>query len=106
MQRAEEAAEAQRAEETEEGVDNVKTITELLNKAYIQDLIPNDVLGQLHRGQIRSKQISLAECQVDHNRHLLYRKRIYVPNYMPLKLRLIRECWQQDTPGDPKPWSC
>ena len=108
-QQAEEAEEAERAEETEEtkeGADNVKTIIELFNEAYIQDPIPNDVLGQLHRGQTRSKQISLAEYQVGDNGHLLYRKRIYVPNYMPLKLLPIRERWQQDTPGNLKPWSC
>ena len=94
MQRVEEAEEAQRAEETEEGADNVKTITELFNEAYIQDPIPNNVLGQLHRGQTPSKQISLAECQVDDNGRLLYRKHIYVPNYMPLKLRLIRDLYE------------
>ena len=34
-QQAEEAEEAQRAGETEEGANNVKTITELFNEAYI-----------------------------------------------------------------------
>ena len=75
------------------------TITELFNEAYIQDPIPNDVLGQLHRGQTHSKQISLAECQVDDNSHLLYCKRIYVPNYMPLKLRLIRDFHETPAAG-------
>ena len=32
-------------QQAEEGADNVKTITELFNEAYIQDPIPNDVLG-------------------------------------------------------------
>ena len=44
-------------EEAEEEADNVKTITELFNEAYIQDPIPNDILGQLRRGQTCSKQI-------------------------------------------------
>ena len=51
--------EVQRIKEAEEEADNVKTITELFNKPYIQDPIPNDVLEQLHRGQTRSKQILL-----------------------------------------------
>ena len=54
--------EEEEAEEAKEEADNVKTITGLFNEAYIQDPIPNDVLGQLCRGQTRSKQISLAEC--------------------------------------------
>ena len=81
-------------------------MTELFNEPYMQDPIPNDVLGQLHRGQTHSKQLSLAECQVDDNGRLLYCKRIYVLDHMPLKLWLIRERQQQDTPGDLKPWSC
>ena len=90
----------------EADVDDAKTITELFDDAYAIDLIRNDVLDQLRRGQIRSKQLSLAECEKDDNGRLLYCKRVYVPDHMPLKLRLIREHRQQDTPGDPKPWSC
>ena len=90
--------EAQRAEE---GADNVKTITELFNEAYIQDLIPNNVLGQLRRGQTCSKQISLAECQVDDNGCLLYRKHIYMPNHMLLTLRLLRDFHETPAAGHP-----
>ena len=36
--------------DAEEEADDVKTITELFNEAYIQDPIPNDVLAQLCRG--------------------------------------------------------
>ena len=49
-----------------------KSIEELFNEAYTKDPILNDVLGQLHRGQTRSKQLSLAECQEDGNGQLLY----------------------------------
>ena len=98
-QRAVEAEEAQQAEEAEEGADNVKTITELFNEAYMQDLIPNDVLGQLCTGQTRSKQISLAKCQIDDNGHLLYRNRIYVLNHMLLKLQLIRDFYETPAAG-------
>ena len=93
--------EEEEAPQAEEEADNVKTITELFNKAYIQDPIPNDVLEQLRRGQTRSKQISLAECQVDENGHLLYCKRVYVPNHMPLKLQLIRDFYETQAAGHP-----
>ena len=67
-----------------------KLIEELFDEAYTKDSIPNDVLGQLRRGQTRSKQLSLAECQEDDNGRLLYCRRLYVPNHMLLKLRLIK----------------
>ena len=38
-----------------------KLIEELFNEAYTKDPIPDDVLGQLRRGQTHSKQLSLAE---------------------------------------------
>ena len=94
---------------TEEEADNVRTITKLFNEAYIQDPILNDVLGQLRRGQTRSKQLSLAECQVDDNGRLLYRKCIYVPEHIPLKLQLIRDFYEMPAAGHSgraKPWSC
>ena len=48
-----------------------KSIKELFNEAYAKDPIPNDVLGQLRRGQTCSKQLSLAKCQEDGNGRLL-----------------------------------
>ena len=39
-----------------------KLIEELFNEAYTKDPIPDDVLRQLHSGQTRSKQLSLAKC--------------------------------------------
>ena len=50
-----------------------KLIEELFNEAYTNDPIPDNVLGQLCRGQTCSKQLSLAECQEDGNGRLLYR---------------------------------
>ena len=38
-----------------------KSIEELSNEAYTKDPIPDDMLGQLYRGQTRSKQLSLPE---------------------------------------------
>ena len=49
-----------------------KLIEKLFNEAYTKDPIPNNVLGQLRRGQTRSKQLSLAKCQEDGNGQLLY----------------------------------
>ena len=42
-------------EEPGEEADSVKTTTKLFDEAYIQDPIPNNVLGQLYRGQICSQ---------------------------------------------------
>ena len=81
-----------------------KSIEELFNEAYTKDPIPDDVLGQLRRGQTRSKQLSLAECQEDGNGRLLYRRRLYVPNHMPLKLRLIKDFHEVPAVGHPG-WS-
>ena len=94
-----EEEEVQQAEEAKKEADNVKTITELFNKASIQDPIPNDVLGQLRRGQTHSKQISLTECQVDDNGRLLYYKCIYMLNHIPLKPRLIRDFHETPAAG-------
>ena len=80
-QRAEEAKGAQRAKEVEGAAENVKTITELFNEAYMQDPIPNDVLEQLRRGQTRSKQISLAECQIDNSSHPIPQARLRTKLY-------------------------
>ena len=38
-----------------------KSIEKLFNKAYTKDPIPDDVLGQLRRGQTHSTQLLLAE---------------------------------------------
>ena len=82
-------------------VDDAKTIIELFDDAYTIDPIPNNVLDQLRRGQIRLKQLSLAECQKDDNGRLLYRKCIYVPNYMLLKLQLIKDFHEAPAAGHP-----
>ena len=78
-----------------------KSIEELFDEAYTKDSIPNDVLGQLRRGQTRSKQLSLAECQEDDNGRLLYCRHLYVPNHMLLKLRLIKDFHEVPAAGHP-----
>ena len=96
-----EVEDVEEVQPVEAEVDDAKTITELFDNAYAIDPIPNDVLDQLRRGQTHSKQLSLAECQKDDNGRLLYRKRIYVPNYMPLKLQLIRDFHETPAAGHP-----
>ena len=39
---------------------------------------------------------------IDDNGHLLYRKRIYVPHYIPLKLWLIRDFYETLAVGHPR----
>ena len=78
-----------------------KSIEELFNEAYTKDPIPDDVLGQLRRGQTRSKQLSLAEYQEDGNGRLLYRQHLYVPNHILLKLCLIKEFHEVPAAGHP-----
>ena len=76
------------------------TIEELFDQAYREDPLPRDVLQQLREGRTRSKQLSLAECK-EENGHLIYRDRVYVPDYLPLKLQLIRD--HHDTPAGGHP---
>ena len=52
--------------------DSLLTITELFDIGYTRDLVLNDILEQLRRGQTHSKQLSLAECR-DNNGRLVYR---------------------------------
>ena len=51
-------------------------------------------------GPSSSKQLSLAECKEDSGR-LLYQDRLYVPDYMPLKLRLIQDFHEMPAAGHP-----
>ena len=96
-----EVEDVEEVQPVEADVDDAKTITELFDDAYAIDPIPNDILDQLRRGQTCSKQLSLAECQKDDNGRLLYRKRVYVPDHMPLKLRLIRDFYETPAAGHP-----
>ena len=80
--------------------EELPALIELFDTAYEKDPIPNDVLGQLRRGQLRSKQLSLAECR-DNERRLIYRGRLNVPNYMLLKVRLIQDFYETPAAGHP-----
>jgi len=58
-------------------------------------------LQQIRDGNTRSKQLSLAECTESQDARLVYRGRTYVPDYMPLKLRLIQDFHETPAAGHP-----
>ncbi|KAH0613403.1 uncharacterized protein H6S33_005289 [Morchella sextelata] len=61
----------------------------LLDEGYNADPFPQKVLDMRNKGERQSKDISLAECTEIEGR-LLYRGSIYVPDYDPLKLRILQ----------------
>src|SRR5690606_16187480 len=76
------------------------SLEELFDEGYAKDPLPQAVIKQLQEGQSRSKQLSLAECEVRNGR-LIYRERVYVPDYPPLKLRLIQDFHATPAAGHP-----
>src|SRR5690606_26027912 len=86
-----------------DGIDNPgprASLEELFDEGYAKDPLPQAVIKQLQEGQSRSKQLSLAECEVCNGR-LIYRERVYVPDYPPLKLRLIQDFHATPAAGHP-----
>jgi hypothetical protein len=73
---------------------------ELWEAAYNADPIPNEVLKTMRRGIRRAKHLSIAECS-EENGKLVYQKRLYVPDYDPLKLRIMREAYWNPAAGHP-----
>lgn len=60
----------------------------LWKEGYDADPFPTKVLKMLEAGTRHSKDISLSECTEQDGR-LLYRQRLYVPDYDPLRLDII-----------------
>src|SRR5690606_41972196 len=61
-----------------DGIDNPgprASLEELFDEGYAKDPLPQAVIKQLQEGQSRSKQLSLAECEVRNGR-LIYRERV------------------------------
>jgi hypothetical protein len=77
-------------------------IDELFKIAYEKDPTPNKVLKQLRKGMRRSNILSLAECSENADGRLLFRNLLYVPNYMPLKLRIIQDHHNSPVAGHPE----
>jgi hypothetical protein len=75
-------------------------IDELWQEGYSQDPIPAEVLTSLRNGARKSNHLTLAHC-TEQNERLLYQKRIYVPDYASLKLKLIRDHHETPAAGHP-----
>jgi hypothetical protein len=73
---------------------------ELWEAAYNADPIPNEFLSTLHLGVQTYKQLSIAECS-EENSKLIYQKRLNVPVYNPLKLRIMSEAQSNPATGHP-----
>ncbi|KAH0606496.1 uncharacterized protein H6S33_003330 [Morchella sextelata] len=61
----------------------------LFDEGYSSDPCPQRILDMRNKGERQSKDISLAEC-TEVEGWLLYRGSIYVPDYEPLKLRILQ----------------
>ena len=71
-------------------------IDELWQKGYSQNPILTKVLTSLRNDARKSNHLTLTHC-TEQNERLLYQKRIYVPDYASLKLKLIRD--HHETPA-------
>jgi hypothetical protein len=84
----------------ENALEEDNEITELFKQAYENDPIPNQILNDLRIKKQHSKLISLAECS-EADSLLYYRERKYVPDYLPLKLYLLKQYHDSPTAGHP-----
>ena len=66
-----------------------RSLDQLLNQGYEEDLIPNRVLELLVRDANYSKNLTIVDCS-NVNGRLHYRELLYVPNYHTLQLRLCK----------------
>ena len=65
------------------------SLDQLIEKAYKHDPYPNEIIQMIEQGIHKSRDITLAECEVLDGR-LFYQKRLFVPDYDPLKLFLVQ----------------
>jgi len=72
-----------------DNLDNSGQISTLLEEGYQVDLFAEWILGLLRDDIWHCKEISLAECK-EKNDRLVYHDCIYVPDHMPLRLRLLQ----------------
>ncbi|KEY63902.1 hypothetical protein S7711_10198 [Stachybotrys chartarum IBT 7711] len=75
-------------------------IAQLLDEGYQQDGTPGGILQALREGAPRHPRITLAECTEIQGK-LLYRKRIYIPDYNPLKAALLQAYHESPIAGHP-----
>ena len=75
-------------------------LEDLFVEGYAADKFPNEVLKSIRTEQKQHAQITLAECSEREGR-LLYRDKVFVPDYAPLRLRVILEFDNTPTAGHP-----
>ncbi|KAH7460174.1 Transposon Tf2-6 polyprotein [Fusarium oxysporum f. sp. matthiolae] len=75
-------------------------ISRLLDQAYKTDEDLQSILQALEEGAPRHPKITLAECKVIQDR-LLYRDRVYIPNYDPLRTALLKASHEHPIAGHP-----
>jgi transposase InsO family protein len=81
--------------------DQVQPETEdLWTAGYAADPFPDEILELLENGTRYSKKISLAECGKRNDR-LTFRERLYVPNFEPLRLQLLKSHHDNPAAGHP-----
>ena len=76
------------------------SIDKLFARGYERDPLPKKVLKLLEEGASQYKELSLAHCQAIKDR-LVFRGRLYVPNYHALKIRLCFEHHDAPIAGHP-----
>ncbi|KAH0611235.1 uncharacterized protein H6S33_011662 [Morchella sextelata] len=76
------------------------SLQELFDEGYSADPFHQKILDMRNKGDRQSKDISLAECTEVEGR-LLYRGSIYVPDYDPLKLRILQLYHDAASAGHP-----
>ena len=81
-------------------LDNTGQISTLLEEAYQVDRFPERILRLLGDNILHCKEISLADCK-EKNGRLVYRDCIYVPDHMPLQLRLLQNHHDPPAIGHP-----
>ncbi|KAH0603186.1 uncharacterized protein H6S33_008190, partial [Morchella sextelata] len=72
----------------------------LFDEGFSADPFPQKILDMRNKGERQSKDISLAEC-IEVEGRLLYRGSIYVPDYDPLKLRILQLYHDAASAGHP-----
>ncbi|GKU08385.1 unnamed protein product [Fusarium langsethiae] len=77
-----------------------KEISRLLDEGYQADDDLQSILQALKDRAPRHPKITLAECKIVQER-LLYRDRIYIPNYDPLRTALLKACHEHPIAGHP-----
>lgn len=77
-----------------------RPLVKLFLAAYAADPFSNEVLRMLDDGVRHSRKISLAK-RTRRGPHLCFRDRVYVSNYDPLCLRLLKRTMGQPQPATP-----